>query len=99
MYVSIVIINKLILIKPVKKNYLNYLDFDSLLLSAVVQALPAGEIGVCSSNQHTLSISTKILIYNIDTDYRDKLLKKTEYSFVPEKTRAEKNQFTDFKNK
>ena len=96
---SIVIINKLILIKPVKKNYLNYLDFDSLHLSAVVQALPAGQVSVCSSSQHTLSISTKVLIHNIDTDYRNKLLKQTEDSFVPEKTRAEKKQFTDFQNK
>ena len=64
----------------------------------MVQAL-RGEISVCSSNQNTPSTNTKVHICIIDTDYRDKLMKQTEYSLLPEKTEAEKNQFTNYQNK
>ena len=42
-----------------KANYLKYLDFNSLYASAMVQALPTGEIKLCDGNDYTQSSSTK----------------------------------------
>ena len=48
-----------------KENCLKYLDFNSLYASAMVQALPTGEIKVCDL-VYTSSSSTKGYIYTID---------------------------------
>ena len=42
-----------------KKNYQKYLDFNSLYASAMVQALPTGEIKACDTLDYTSSISKK----------------------------------------
>ena len=81
-----------------KENYLKYLDFNSLYASAMVQALPTGEIKVCDII-YTSSSSTKCCIYTIDINYNDDLKQKTnKYPFFPEKTRANIGQFTDYQN-
>ena len=81
-----------------KKNYLKYLDFNSLYASAMVQALPTGEIKVFDII-YTSSSSTKGYIYTIDIKYNDDLKQKTnKYPFFPEKTRANIGQFTDYQN-
>ena len=59
-----------------KENYLKYLDFNSLYASAMVQALPTGEIKVCDTLDYTSSISTKDYIYTIDVKYNDELKKR-----------------------
>ena len=81
-----------------KKNYLKYFDFNSLYASAMVQALPPGEIKVCDL-VYISSSSTKGYIYTIDIKYNDDLKQKTnKYPFFPEKTRANIGQFTDYQN-
>ena len=95
-----------------KENYLNYLDFNSLYASAMVQALPTSEIKVCDGNDlgtglacdeqssfadYTQSSSTKGYIYTIDVKYNDELKQKTKkYPLFPEKTKAHIHQFTDY---
>ena len=82
-----------------KENYLKYLDFNSLYASAMVQALPTGEIKVCEPRSgfnddlvYTSSSSTKGYIYTIDIKYNDVLKQKTKkYPFFPEKTKASIN--------
>ena len=82
-----------------KENYLKYLDFNSLYASAMVQALPTSQIKVCDGNDYTHSSCTKVYIYNIDVKYNDELKQKTKkYSFFPEKTKANIDQFTDYQN-
>ena len=82
-----------------KENYLKYLDFNSLYASAMVQALPTGEIKVCEELGYTRSSSTKGFIYTIDVKYNDELKQKTKnYPFFPEKTKANIDQFTDYQN-
>ena len=44
-----------------KENYLKYLDFNSLYASAMVQALPSGEIKVCDGNDYTQPSSQKVV--------------------------------------
>ena len=73
-------------------------NFNSLYASAMVQALPTGEIKVCDL-VYTSSSSTKGYIYNIDIKYNDDLKQKTnKYPFFPEKTKANIGQFTDYQN-
>ena len=80
-----------------KENYLKYLDFNSLYASAMVQALPTGEIGMCNDNVYLQSSSTKGYIYTIDIKYNIDLKFKTKkYPFFPEKTKANIGQFTDY---
>ena len=82
-----------------KENYLQYLDFNSLYASAMVQTLPTGEIKVCDTLDYTSSTSTKGYIYTIDVKYNDELKVKTnKYSYFPEKTKANINQYTDYQN-
>ena len=91
-----------------KENYLKYLDFNSLYASAMVQALPTGEIKVCDTldpetgladSVYTRSSSNTGYIYSIDIKYNDELKQKTKkYPFFPEKTKANFNQFTDYQN-
>ena len=97
-----------------KENYLKYLDFNSLYASAMVQALPTGEIKVCDPGTglacheqssfadelgHTRSSSNTGYIYTIDIKYSDELKQKTnKYPFFPEKTKACVDQFTDYQN-
>ena len=65
----------------------------------MVQALPTGEIKVCDGNDYTSSSSTKGHIYTIDVKYNDECKQTTEnYSFFPEKTKANIDQFTDYQN-
>ena len=96
------------------ENYLKYLDFNSLYASAMVQALPTGEISVCENNpgtgvachkqssfadNYTRSSSNTGYIYTIDIMYNNDLkLKTKKYPFFPEKTRANIGQFTDHQN-
>ena len=81
------------------ENYLKYLDFNSLYASAMVQALPTGEMKVCDALDYTSSISTKGYIYTIDVKYNDELKQKTEKCpFFPENTKANIDQFTDYQN-
>ena len=83
-----------------KEYYLKYLYY---MLSAIVQALPTGEIKICDTldpgtgcADYTSSSSTKGYIYTIDIKYNDDLKQKTnKYPFFPEKTKASVNQFTD----
>ena len=89
-----------------KENYLKYLDFNSLYASAMVQALPTGEIKVCEDPEtgladtvYTRSSSNTGYIYTIDIKYNDELKQKTKnYPFFSEKTKANINQFTDYQN-
>ena len=82
-----------------KENYLKYLDFNSLYASAMVQALPTGEIKVCEEFGCTRSGSNTGYIYTIDIEYSDELKQKTnKYPFFPEKTKARLDQFTDYQN-
>ena len=82
-----------------KKNYPKYLDFNSLYASAMVQALPTGEIKVSDGNDYTSSSSTKVYIYTIDVKYNDEFKQKREiYPFFAEKTKANIVQFTDYQN-
>ena len=89
-----------------KENYLKYLDFNSLYASAMVQALPNGEIKVCDPGTgfadelgYTRSSSNTSYIYTIDIKYSDELKHKTNmYPFFPKKTKACVDQFTDFQN-
>ena len=82
-----------------KDNYLKFLDLNSLYSSAMVQALPTGEISVCNSLVFTSSSSTKGYIYTIDIKYNDELKRNTKkYPFFPEKTKANIDQFTDYQN-
>ena len=82
-----------------KENYAKYLDFNSLYTSAMVQALPTGEIKVCDTLDYTSSISTKCYIYTIDVKYNEEMKQKTrKYPFFPEKTKANIYQFTDYQN-
>ena len=77
-----------------KENYLKCLDFNSLYASAMVQALPTGEIKVCDGNDNTQPSSTKLYIYTIDVKYNYELKQKTEkYPFFPDKTKAKIDQF------
>ena len=72
-----------------KKNYLKDLDFNSLYASAMVQALPTGEISVCENNpgtglachdqssfadNYTRSNSNTGYIYTIDIKYNNDLI-------------------------
>ena len=67
----------------------NYLDFNSLYASAMVQALPTGEIKVCEDLGYTRSSTNTGYIYTIDIEYSDELKQKTnKYPFFPEKTNA-----------
>ena len=68
-----------------KENYLKYLDFNSLYASAMVQALPTGEIKVCDTldpetgladTVYTRSSSNTGYIYTIDIKYNDELKHK-----------------------
>ena len=80
-----------------KENYLKYLDFNSIYASAMVQALPTGEIKVYDGNDYTKSSSTKGYIYAIDVKYNDELKQKTKkHPLFPEKTKANIDQFTDY---
>ena len=82
-----------------KENYLKYLDFNSLYASAMVQALPTGEIKVCEELGYTRSSSNTGYIYTIDIEYSDELKQETnKYPFFPEKTKACVDQFTDYEN-
>ena len=82
-----------------KENYLKYLDFNSLYASAMVQALPTGEIKVCEELEYTRSSSNTGYIYTIDIEYSDELKQKTnKYPLFPEKTKACVDQFTDYQN-
>ena len=82
-----------------KENYLKYLDCNSLYASAMVQALPTGEIKVCDGNEYAQPSSTKGYICTIDVKYNDELKQKTKkYPFFPEKTKANIDQFTDYQN-
>ena len=61
-----------------KENYLKYLDFNSLHASAMLQALPTGEIKVCDNPETGLanqvynrSSSNIGYIYTIDIKYND----------------------------
>ena len=66
----------------------------------MVQALPTGEISVCDNNSHTRSTSNTGYIYTIDIKYNDELEQKTKkYPFLPEKTKTNIDQFTDYQNK
>ena len=60
-----------------KENYLKYLDFNSLYASAMVQALPTGDIKVSEDLGYTRTSSTKSYIYTIDIKYNDDLKQKT----------------------
>ena len=42
-----------------KGNYLKYLDFNSLYASAMIQALPTGDVKVCDTLDYTSASSTK----------------------------------------
>ena len=42
-----------------KENSLKYLEINSLYATAMVQALPTGEIKLCDGNDYTQSSSTK----------------------------------------
>ena len=89
-----------------KENYLKYLDFNSWYASAMVQALPTGEIsmcdpGTCFTNNlvYNRSSSNTGYIYTIDIKYSDESKQKTnKYLFFPEKTKACVDQFTDYEN-
>ena len=89
-----------------KENYLKYLDFNPLHASAMVQALPTGEIKVGEDQEtgladtvYTRSSSNIGYIHTIDIKYNDDLKQKTKkYLFFPEKTKANINQFTDYQN-
>ena len=82
-----------------KENYLKYLDFNSLYASAMVQALPTGEIKVCDGNDYIKSSSNTGYIYNFDMKYKNDLkLKTKKYPFFPEKNRANIGQFTEYQN-
>ena len=89
-----------------KENYLKYLDFNSLYASAMVQALPTGEIKVSDQRSgfaedpiYTRSSSNTGYIYTIDIKYNDGLKQKTKkYPFFPEKTKANIDQFTDYQS-
>ena len=89
-----------------KENYLKYLDFNSLYASAMVQALPTGEIKVCDPGTgfadelgYTRSSSNTGYIYTIDIEYSDELKQNTnKYPFFPEKTKACVDQLTDYQN-
>ena len=70
-----------------KENYLKYLDFNSYA-SAMVQALPTGEIKVCDGNDYTQPSSTKGYIYTIDVKYNDELKQKTEISILSRKDKG-----------
>ena len=79
-----------------KEYYLKYLDFNSLYASAMVHALPTGEVKVCDTLNYTSYISTKGFIYTFDVKYNVELKQKTEkYQFFPDKTKANVDQFTD----
>ena len=72
----------------------------------MVQALPTGEIKVCNNPEtgfadlnYTRSSSNTGYIYTIDIKYNDELKQKTKkYSFFPEKTKTNIDQFTDYQN-
>ena len=82
-----------------KENYLKYLDFNSLYPSAMVQALPIGEIKLWNTLDYTRSSSNTGYIYTIDIKYNDELKQKTKkYPFFPEKTKANIDQLTDYQN-
>ena len=82
-----------------KENHLNYLDFNSLYASAMVQALPTGEISMCNDYVYVQSSCTKGYIYTIDKKYSDDLKQKTnKYPFFPEKAKENVDQFTDCQN-
>ena len=83
----------------VKENHLKYLDFNSLYSSAMVQALPTGEISVCYNAVYTRFSSNTAYIYNNDIKSNDELKQKTKnYPFFPEKTKGDIEQFTDYQN-
>ena len=88
------------------ENYLEYLEFNSLYASSMVQALPTGEIKVCDTldpgtglPDYTRSSSNTGYFYTIDIKYNDELKQKREkYPFFPEKTKANIDQLTDYQN-
>ena len=64
----------------------------------MVQALPTSEIKLCDL-VYTSSSSTKGYIYYFGIKYNDDLKQKTnKYPFLPEKSRANIGQFTDYQN-
>ena len=89
-----------------KENYLKYLDFNSMYASAIVQALPTGEIKECDVTETgfadvvcTRSRSNTGYIYTIDIMYKDDFKQNTKkYPFFPEKTKCDIGQFTDYQN-
>ena len=83
-----------------KEYYLKYLDFNALYASAIVQALPTGEIKVCDNPVYTRPSSNTGYTYTIDIKYNDELKQKTKkYPFFPEKTKANIDQLTGYQNK
>ena len=67
-----------------KENYSKYLDFNSMYVSAMVQALPFDEIEVCDDNSYTRSNSNTNYIGTIDINYNDELKQKARsiHSFL-----------------
>ena len=64
----------------------------------MVQALPTGEISVFENPVYSRSKSNTGYIYTIDIKYNDELKQKTKkYPFFPEKTKANVDQFSDYK--
>ena len=68
-----------------KENCLRYLDFNSLYVSAMVQALPTGEVKVCDPESgfadnpaYSRSSSNTGYIYTNDIKYNDELKQKTK---------------------
>ena len=59
-----------------KESYLKFLDFDSLYVSAMVQALPTVEIKVCDNNSYTRTNSNTGYVHTIDIKYNDELKQK-----------------------
>ena len=72
----------------------------------MVQPLPTGEIKVCNNPEtgfadinYTNYSKNTGYIYTIDVKYNDDLKQKTKkYSFFPEKTKANNDQFTEYQS-
>ena len=54
-----------------KINCLKYLDFNSLYASAIIQALPTGEIRICDDIDY--SDYSIIYIYTLEIEFNDEL--------------------------
>ena len=81
------------------ENYVEYLDFNSLYPTCMVQDLPTGEMKELRNLTYSKSTAKYGFIYEVDLHYPDELKDKThKFPFCPENTTANVDEFSDYQH-